>query len=85
MRQHHKVAAVHFEGEVLHITIDGQARTFNIREISQRLSDAPEEDRQTFDISPSGYGIHWPSVDEDLSIDGLLGIIHTPSKKAHSA
>ena len=31
-------------------------------EISQRLSDAPEKDRQTFEVSPSGYGIHWPSV-----------------------
>lgn len=85
MKRHHKVADVHFEGEVLHLTIDGQARTFNIREISQRLSDAPEKDRQTFEISPSGYGIHWPSVDEDLSIDGLLGIVHTPSKKVQSA
>ena len=27
---------------------------------------------------PSGYGIHWPLIDEDLSIDGLLGIVHTP-------
>ena len=31
MRRHHKVATVHFEGEVLHLTIDGQTRTFNIR------------------------------------------------------
>ncbi len=85
MRQHHKVADVHFEDGLLHLTIDGQTRTFNIRELSQRLSDAPEKDRQTFEISPSGYGIHWPSVDEDLSIDGLLGIVHTPSKKAQSA
>jgi hypothetical protein len=27
-------------------------------------------------MSPSGYGIHWPLVDEDLSIDGLIGAIH---------
>ena len=29
-----------------------------------------------------GYGIHWPVLDDDLSIDGLLGIVHTLSKKA---
>ncbi|PKN21436.1 MAG: hypothetical protein CVU65_16870 [Deltaproteobacteria bacterium HGW-Deltaproteobacteria-22] len=25
-------------------------------------------------MSPSGYGIHWPELDEDLSVDGLLGL-----------
>jgi len=23
-------------------------------------------------VSPSGYGIHWPELDEDLSIDGMI-------------
>ena len=26
-----------------------------------------------FEISTFGYGIHWPLLDEDMSIDGLLG------------
>ena len=85
MKQHHDVADVYFEGEVLHVTIDGQARMFNIQEISQILLNAPEKDRQMFEISPSGYGIHWPLLDEDLAIDGLLGIVHTPLKKLRSA
>jgi len=34
-----------------------------------------------FEISPSGYGIHRPFLDEDISIDGLLGIAHFPSTK----
>jgi hypothetical protein len=34
--------------------------------------------RENFEISPSGYGIHWPDVDEDLSIDGLIGVTHAP-------
>ena len=85
MKQHHDVADVHFEGDVLHVTIDGRARMFNIHEISQVLLNAPEEDRQMFEISPSGYGIHWPLLDEDISVDGLLGIVHTPLKKLRSA
>ena len=85
MKQHHDVADVHFEGDVLHVTIDGRARMFNIHEISQVLLNTPEKDRQMFEISPSGYGIHWPLLDEDISIDGLLGIVHTPSKKLRSA
>jgi len=85
MKQHHDVADVHFEGDVLHVTIDGRARMFNIHEISQVLLNAPEKDRQMFEISPSGYGIHWPLLDEDLSIDGLLGIMYAPSTKVQSA
>ena len=85
MKCYHDVADVYFEDNILHVTIDGQARMFDIHEISQVLLNAPEKDRLTFEISPSGYGIHWPLLDEDLSIDGLLGIMHTPSKKRRSA
>ncbi len=85
MKRYYDVTEVHFEGDVFHVTIDGQAKTFNIGEISQTLLNAPKKDRQTFEISPSGYGIHWPLLNEDLSIDGLLGIVHTLSKKAQSA
>ncbi len=85
MKRPHDVVDMHFEDNILHVTIDGQARMFNMYEISQVLLNAPEKDRQMFEISPSGYGIHWPLLDEDLSIDGLLGIRHTPSKKVQSA
>ena len=44
------------------------------------LLNASEEDRGKYEISPSGYGIHWPALDEDLSIDGLLGIVHEPTE-----
>jgi hypothetical protein len=43
------------------------------------LASASEEELHNYEISPGGYGIHWPLVDEDISIDGLLGIIHHPS------
>jgi hypothetical protein len=41
------------------------------------LANASETERKKYEISPSGYGIHWPLIDEDLSIDGLLGIQHS--------
>jgi hypothetical protein len=28
--------------------------------------------KANFQLSPWGYGIHWPEVDEDLSIDGMI-------------
>lgn len=37
-----------------------------------RLLDASAEQRQNWQVSAAGYGIHWPDVDEDLSTEGLL-------------
>ncbi|MBX7175313.1 MAG: DUF2442 domain-containing protein [Saprospiraceae bacterium] len=31
---------------------------------------ASDADRRDYQLSPSGYGIHWPKLDEDLSING---------------
>ena len=72
----HRVTDVHFEDDFFSLNIDGKGMKFIVREISPILSEASEKERNTFEISPSGYGIHWPLVDEDLSIDGLLGIVH---------
>ena len=38
----------------------------------ERLASAKREDLLKFKISPSGYGIHWPSIDEDISIKAFL-------------
>src|SRR4051812_38396633 len=32
-----------------------------------RLTKATPKQLQNFEISPSGYGIHWPDLDEDIS------------------
>lgn len=84
MKPCHYIEDIRFEDDFIYITIDGQSRTFNLREISPRLAEATAQEQQTFEISPSGYGIHWPLLDEDLSIDGLLGVVHTPPQKAKS-
>jgi len=39
---------------------------------SERLAKATSAERQQAKLSPGGYGIHWPAIDEDLSIEGLL-------------
>lgn len=63
------------------LTIDGREKTFPVSEISSALQNASEKEKNFFEISPSGYGIHWPLLDEDLSINGLLGVIHRTKKK----
>jgi len=39
---------------------------------SARLAAASPTERKTCELSPGGYGVHWPMLDEDLSIAGLL-------------
>ncbi|MCH7754431.1 DUF2442 domain-containing protein [candidate division KSB1 bacterium] len=48
--------------------------------MSEKLANASDIEENKYEISPSGYGIHWPLIDEDLSIDGLLGIKHAPKR-----
>ena len=83
MNPYHVIENVTVDNDILIITIDGRECKFAFSEISSRLSAASTVERERFEISPSGYGIHWPLVDEDLSIDGLLGITHdVPLKMA---
>ncbi|MHC1742329.1 MAG: DUF2442 domain-containing protein [Syntrophobacteraceae bacterium] len=85
MIEHHNVRNVKFAGDSLVLTIDGEEREFELNKISPLLLKASEHERNTFEISPSGYGIHWPLLDEDISIDGLLGVSHVPEWQRKSA
>ncbi|MEZ4744292.1 MAG: DUF2442 domain-containing protein [Bdellovibrionota bacterium] len=37
-----------------------------------RLASASEDELKDFEISPAGYGVHWPRLDEDISIKSIL-------------
>lgn len=37
-----------------------------------RLEHATREERQDWELIGHGTGIHWPAVDEDISVDSLL-------------
>ena len=39
---------------------------------SWRLSDATPAQRSKYEIIGDGQGVHWPEVDEDLSVEGML-------------
>ena len=84
MNKAHKIERVDFVKEKLILRVDGKEYTFPLAGISHKLADAPQEERKKFTISAAGYGIHWPLIDEDLSIDGLLGIKHKRDQTRHS-
>ncbi len=75
------VQEVKFGEKRMFLKVNGKEYVFQISNISKKLANASTLEREKFEISPSGYGLHWPLLDEDLSIDGLLGIKHTPPKK----
>lgn len=37
-----------------------------------RLASASPEDLHQCEISPSGYGVHWPRLDEDISVRSFV-------------
>ena len=43
-----------------------------------RLLNASKKQRKNWKSCGAGFGIHWPDVDEDLSIEGLLRGIPSP-------
>lgn len=51
--------------------LDGRRITVPL-EWFPRLAGATREQLENFEILADGEGIHWPEVDEDLSVAGLL-------------
>ena len=39
-----------------------------------RLSHGTSEERQKWQFNGKGTGIHWPDLDEDVSVNALLGL-----------
>jgi hypothetical protein len=72
MKKHHEVERVDFVNNDLVLGVDGKVYRFPLDVVSSRLLAASDMERTVYEVSPSGYGISWLLVDEDLSIDGLL-------------
>lgn len=77
MNTFYEIADVCCEDGLLTLTVDGQTVVRGLKELSPRLASASMAARKNFEISPSGYGIHWPDCDEDISVDALMGVQHT--------
>ncbi len=80
MKKRYSVQDISFTHHTMSININGRQLSFPLGEISQKLLKASQIARETFEVSPSGYGIHWPVIDEDLSIPGLLKIVPQEQK-----
>ena len=66
------------EDEVSAFLMDGRRISVPLA-WSWRLSEATPKQRQNFQLIGDGEGIHWPDVDEDISVEGMLGGV--PAKR----
>jgi hypothetical protein len=65
-------ADVRVSESMLHVTLeDGRELAVPV-EWYPRLRDANESQRRNWRLIGRGEGIHWPDVDEDISVLGLL-------------
>ncbi|MBI3935221.1 MAG: DUF2442 domain-containing protein [Acidobacteria bacterium] len=73
--------AVSTDNRVKDVTVSDELITFHLfdgRVISVplawswRLSDAAPAQRSHFEIIGDGHGVHWPDIDEDISVEGML-------------
>jgi hypothetical protein len=72
MGSQHEVQDASVEDGILRMRVDGVFHEVDLRKTSRRLAKATPAQIACFEVSPSGYGIHWPGVDEDLTVDGLI-------------
>jgi Protein of unknown function (DUF2442) len=64
--------AVEFDDVMMHVALaDGRIISVPLIWFSS-LRNASRSERENFEISPAGIGIHWPDIDEDLSVAGLM-------------
>ncbi len=67
-----KSLAITFDVDALRVTLaDGRQLAVPLAWFS-RLSDATPEQRSDWRFIGQGEGIHWPELDEDISVASLL-------------
>ena len=69
------------EDEIIAHLVDGRVISVPLA-WSWRLSEATPAQRANFRLIGTGQGIHWPDVDEDISVEGMLHGV--PARRSRS-
>ena len=72
MNKFHEVQKLKADTTHLYLTVDEQSYRIPWNQCSSRLAHAAHRQRLVVEVSPSGYGLHWPLIDEDLALTPLL-------------
>ncbi len=68
----HDVEIVKADDTYLYLNVDKQPYRIRWVDCSPKLTKANQTEREYVEVSPSGYGLHWPLIDEDLAVTPLL-------------
>ena len=77
----HSVTLTLIPVKIIHVTVSDDALAVGLedgRTIAvpigwyPRLGYGTPAERANFQISGAGYGIHWPDLDEDIGVEGLI-------------
>jgi hypothetical protein len=58
--------------EFLIVVLPNEEVRIRWEDCSPVLQSAGEVERSYLRLAPGGYGIHWPLIDEDLTVGGLV-------------
>jgi hypothetical protein len=87
--------AVNADARVTEVSVTDELITFGLVDgrmvsvplaWSWRLTDATQTQRNNYEIIGDGQGVHWPDVDEDLSVEGMFNGVpaRRPQKRSPS-
>jgi hypothetical protein len=72
MEKLYDITEVTLTGHLLSFKVDGVRVTCDLSKASEALAKATREQVENLVVDPVGVGFHWPELDEDLSVNGIL-------------
>jgi hypothetical protein len=68
----YEIEIIKTDDRYLYLNVDKQPYRVRWIDCSPKLAHANQVEREYIEVSPSGYGLHWPLIDEDLAVKPLL-------------
>tara|TARA_R110002020_G_scaffold343683_1_gene558015 strand:- start:261 stop:569 length:309 start_codon:yes stop_codon:yes gene_type:complete len=72
MKVSYHISDINFVNDKMILSVDEREIILDIADVSNKLLVASDIERSMYKISPSGYGVHWPLIDEDISVSELM-------------
>jgi len=72
MKKLYDISDVALNGHMLFFKTNGISVTCDLAKVSDVLAKASKKQVANMIIDPVGVGFHWPALDEDLSVNGIL-------------
>lgn len=66
------IAEVFFVGERLRVRLHDGRELIVPKASFRRLREATNEQLANYEVTRDGEGVHWPDIDEDISVRGFL-------------